>query len=164
MEQDTHELMLTWVSLVHAGSYLPNELSNYLHENVGFSLAEQDLLSQLARAGGQLKMVDLARRIYLSKAGVTKMIRRLEAGGLLERIRSDSDRRVVYTRLTVSGKRRLDTSRKLLLGWVEANVGAHLSQAERMALQGALMKLLAGHERWDGQMAHLGLRQDQERD
>jgi DNA-binding MarR family transcriptional regulator len=151
----THDLMLTWVSLVHAGTYLPTVLSSHLQEEAGISLAEQDLLSQLEKAGGRLKMVDLARIIYLSKAGVTKMVDRLEGDGLLDRVPSVTDGRVVYSRLTSKGKRRLAKSRKLLRAWVRANVGAHLADDQVLALGGALQRVLEGHGRWAGQMEHV---------
>ncbi len=151
----TDDVMLAWVSLVHAGTYLPTALSGHLQEHVGISLPEQDLLSQLEKAGGQLKMVDLARIIYLSKAGITKMVDRLEDAGLLERRPSEADGRVTHARLTGKGKRRLAKSRQLLRAWVKANFGAHLSDDQLLALGGALERVLAGHGRWEGQMAHL---------
>ena len=60
MTLTTHEMMLTWVSLVHAGSYLPAALSQHLQTELGISLAEQDLLKQLGISGGELRLVDLA--------------------------------------------------------------------------------------------------------
>ena len=47
MSLSTHDIMLTWVSLVHAGSYLPGALSQHLQDELGISLAEQDLLNSL---------------------------------------------------------------------------------------------------------------------
>jgi DNA-binding Lrp family transcriptional regulator len=106
MSLSTHDFMMTWVSLVHAGSYLPNALSQHLRDELGISLPEQDLLKQLGVAGGELMLVELSRRIYLSKAGVTKMMDRLESAGLVTRERSKSDRRVINARLTALEKRR----------------------------------------------------------
>lgn len=155
MTLTTHEMMLTWVSLVHAGSYLPAALSQHLQTELGISLAEQDLLKQLGISGGELRLVDLAQRIYLSKAGVTKMMDRLESAGLVKRIRSTTDRRVIMARLTEKGKMALERSRVLLLAWVEANLSAHLSDQQMLALGEGLRSLLEGHGRWEGQMAHL---------
>ena len=63
MEITTHDYMLTWVSLVHAGSWLPRALGEQLDAELGISLPEQDLLKQLDAAGGELKLVELSRRI-----------------------------------------------------------------------------------------------------
>jgi len=150
-----HDYMLTWVSLVHAGTYLPAALSQHLQDELGISLAEQDLIKQLAVAGGTLKLVELSRRIYLSKAGVTKMMDRLENAGLVERARSKSDRRVINAQLTAAGKKTFQRSLKLLGTWVKANLADHLSEKQLHALRDALESVLQGHDRWDGQMAHL---------
>ncbi len=147
--------MITWVSLVHAGSYFPGALSRHLQEELGISLPEQDLLKQLGVAGGELKLVELSRRIYLSKAGITKMMDRLESAGHVARVRSKNDRRVIMARLTTSGKKVLARSRKLLVAWVETNLRDHLSDKQLLAMRDALETLLKGHDRWDGQMAHL---------
>ena len=147
--------MLPWVSLVHAGSYLPGALSQHLQDQLGISLPEQDLLKQLAAGGGKLKLVELASRIFLSKAGVTKMVDRLESAGLVERQRSDQDRRVIYASLTAAGRRTLNRSKKLLVAWVEANVADHLDDKQLKAFGEALEAVLRGHDRWEGQMAHL---------
>lgn len=148
--------MLTWVSLVHAGTYLPGALSQQLQEDLGISLPEQDLLKQLGAAGGELKLIELSRRIYLSKAGITKMMDRLESAGLVVRERSRTDRRVVNAKLTAAGRDKLKRSYELLISWVKTNVSDHLSEKQLLALRDALKALLQGHDRWEGQMAHLG--------
>ncbi len=155
MSLSKQDYMLTWVSLVHAGSYLPGALSQHLQEQLGITLSEQDLLKQLSVAGGELKLVELSRRIFLSKAGVTKMMDRLQSAGYVDRIRSQNDRRVVLAKLTGKGKQAFDDSRKLLVPWVEANIRDHLSEQQLLALGDALQSLLRGHQRWEGQMAHL---------
>lgn len=155
MEITTHDYMLTWVSLVHAGSWLPRALGEQLDAELGISLPEQDLLKQLDAAGGELKLVELSRRIFLSKAGVTKMVDRLEETGHVARIQSDSDRRVVLARLTRSGAQVLGRSRSLIVRWVEQNLRNHLSDMQLLALRDALETLLKGHGRWEGQMQHL---------
>ena len=155
MDISTHDTMLTWVGLVHAGSYLPRALGDHLHEELGISLPEQDLLKQLDVAGGELKLVELSRRIYLSKAGITKMVDRLETKGLVTRVQSETDRRVVMARLAASGKKVVTRSRTLIVRWVEANLREHLSDMQLLALRDALETLLKGHGRLEGQMAHL---------
>ena len=147
--------MLTWVSLVHVGAWLPAELSRHLQSELGISLAEQDLLKQLGAAGGELKLVELARRIFLSKAGITKMVDRLEAAGLVTRARSKEDRRVINARRTSAGQRTLAASRKLLLAWVRSNLADRLTAKQLKDLQRTLKALLDSHGRWEGQLAHL---------
>ncbi len=48
---------------------------------------------------------ELARVAQINAGAVTRMIDRLQSKGLVERQRSDSDRRVVHLRLTAAGER-----------------------------------------------------------
>lgn len=150
--------MMAWVSLVHAGTYLPTQLSNYLEGELGISLAEQDLMNQLAKAGGEIQMRDLADVLFLSRAGVTRMVDRLEKAGWLIRVPVSGDRRAMSAKLTPLGRRLLDRSRRLLRRWVSENFAAHLSEADVRHLSSALQHLLQGLGRWEGQLAHLGRR------
>jgi DNA-binding MarR family transcriptional regulator len=47
---------------------------------------------------------EIARRLDMDAGAVTRMIDRVEAKGLVERVRSESDRRVVHLRLTKAGE------------------------------------------------------------
>lgn len=149
--------MLAWASLVHAGMFLTRGLDEELQSKCGFSLAEQDLLSQVDKSSGDLRMGDLAERLFFSKAGMTKMVDRLEEAGLVARNRSSDDRRAIAIGLTAAGKRELGKARRVLKAWVLANFAEHLSPAERTSFRRLLQKVLEGHGRWDSQLAHLGV-------
>ncbi|MFO7593607.1 MAG: MarR family transcriptional regulator [Pseudomonadota bacterium] len=56
----------------------------------------------------------LAREINLSQGTVTSILDRLEKRGLIERLRSHTDRRKVYVTLTAEGERQLSTAPTLL--------------------------------------------------
>ena len=58
--------------------------------------------------------VDLARQVHLSMATLSGIIARLEQRGLIERARSDQDRRKADIRLTDAGRHFLETSPPLL--------------------------------------------------
>ncbi len=155
MEVTKHDSMLAWVSLVHASTYLISELDGHLRDQVGISLPEHDLLSQLDKVGGEVMLSELARRVYLSKAGMTKMVDRLEKAGQVERVRPGVDRRVTSAKLTTAGRATLDRSRPTLAAWAEANFRNHLSDEQVISLRDSLQALLEGHGRWEGQMRHL---------
>jgi DNA-binding MarR family transcriptional regulator len=55
----------------------------------------------------QATVSDLAQRLALAQSTVTELIDRSEAAGLVTRIASDTDARVVFVRLTAEGERRL---------------------------------------------------------
>jgi DNA-binding MarR family transcriptional regulator len=52
----------------------------------------------------QLRLTDLGRQLAITTGGVTRLIDRLEAQGLVERVRAIDDRRAVYARLTDEGR------------------------------------------------------------
>jgi len=150
-----HDWMPAWVSLVHAGTALSTGLDAHLREHLGISLAEQDLLKQLDLNGGALPLGELSRRLYFSKAGMTKMVDRLERAGLVARMRSDSDRRSVQASLTSAGDETLRSSRERMLAWIWEHFRAHLDDQQIVALRDVLAALLKGMDRYEGQLAHL---------
>ena len=81
-----------------------------LHERHGLTTAAFDLLSQLRRAGPPHRRTtgELAAATLLTSAATTLRIDRLEAEGLVRRVRSDTDRRVVHAELTPEGLARID--------------------------------------------------------
>ncbi len=57
----------------------------------------------MIKAGRATTAIELAREMDIDAGAVTRMIDRLESKGLLERMRSEADRRVVHLRLTEAG-------------------------------------------------------------
>jgi DNA-binding MarR family transcriptional regulator len=75
-------------------------------------LAEFDVLFQLHLAEGhRLRMNELADRVVLSRAGITRLVDRLVADGLVARIKCVDDARGAYAVLTENGRARLDEAR-----------------------------------------------------
>ncbi len=63
-----------------------------------------------------VRVLDLARRIYLHPATVVGILDRLEARGYLLRKRSEGDRRVVWVELTEKGKGLLSSAPEVAQG------------------------------------------------
>lgn len=80
-----------------------DQYSRQLAQSYGLTGPQAVIMKALARDEG-LTMGELARRVNLSQATVTDIAKRLEARGLLERRRSDDDRRRVGIRLTDTGR------------------------------------------------------------
>ncbi|HEX6017383.1 MAG TPA: MarR family transcriptional regulator [Burkholderiaceae bacterium] len=57
----------------------------------------------MLRLGRATSAIELAREMAVDAGAVTRMLDRLEAKGLLERVRSATDRRIVHLRLTPAG-------------------------------------------------------------
>jgi len=58
----------------------------------------------MLRIGRANTAIELAREMDIDAGAVTRMVDRLESKGLIERARSDEDRRVVHLRLTSAGE------------------------------------------------------------
>lgn len=57
----------------------------------------------LVKVGRATTANELARETCIDAGAITRMLDRLEAKGLIERVRSEADRRVVHLRLTEAG-------------------------------------------------------------
>jgi DNA-binding MarR family transcriptional regulator len=101
-----------WRAFLVTHARVARRLEADLPEKGGLSLAEFDVLFQLANADGQrLRMNELADRIVLSRAGITRLVDRLVADGLVSRLKCASDARGSYAVLTEVGRTRLDKVR-----------------------------------------------------
>ncbi len=75
------------------------------------SHAQYQLLSELDERGG-LAAGELATAAGLAPGTVTQMLDHLAECGHVERVRSETDRRVVVTRLTAQGRRKIKAKRE----------------------------------------------------
>jgi DNA-binding MarR family transcriptional regulator len=82
------------------------------HRPGELSHAQYGLLFSLAREG-EMPAGELALAADLSPASVTQMLDGLEAAGLVQRTRSERDKRVVLTSLTEHGKGLVDARRAM---------------------------------------------------
>src|SRR6266516_5635677 len=80
-----------WSSLLQAHATLMRRLETDLAQETGLALADFDVLAQLANAGGQLRMTELANRALISRSGMTRRVARLFAEGLVRRASVDGD-------------------------------------------------------------------------
>src|SRR5436853_7374189 len=96
-----------WTSFLEAHASLMRQLESELETETGLALADFDVLAQLARAGGELRMSDLANRALISRSGMTRRVTRLVDEGLVARGRTEKDARGVCVVLTEKGLARL---------------------------------------------------------
>lgn len=76
--------------------------SKRLVKTTGLTAPQLVVLDTLNK-GGEMSPSAIARKVSLSQATITSILDRLSAAGLVERVRSDRDKRVVLTRLTPAG-------------------------------------------------------------
>jgi DNA-binding MarR family transcriptional regulator len=97
-----------WRAFLARHALVARRLEADLMATSGLPLAEYDVLFQLALADGRrLRMNELADRVLLSRAGITRLVDRLTADGLVGRLKCASDARGYYAVLTPGGLARL---------------------------------------------------------
>jgi DNA-binding MarR family transcriptional regulator len=105
------------------------------------SFAQLRLLAALEEEEGS-PAGRLAAQAGVSPATVTGMLDTLEQMGVVTRVRSESDRRVVLTRLTDDGRRRRDRKRAAARRTFEEALAA--LSPEELACAPRILRLLAG--------------------
>ena len=107
-----------WRSFLIAHARIQRLLDEELRAEHDLSLAEYDVLLQLAEAPDRhLRMHQIADQVVLSRSGVTRLIDRLVADGAVERTHCASDARGAEAVLTPAGLDRLrEASRTHLQG------------------------------------------------
>lgn len=112
----------------------------------GMPLSWYDVLVQLAEAPDRrLRMTELADRVLLSRSGLTRLVDRLTATGLVSRQADPSDARGTFTVLTDDGLNRLREAAPTHLRGIGEYM-SHLSAEELDVLGGLLAKLLNEHQ------------------
>lgn len=95
----------TFGRLLEACHGLEVRLGAQLEATAGLQLTTLEVLLRLSRSPeGALTMGDLSRQLALTTGGITRLVDRLSADGLVERRPSPRDRRVQYTRITDLGR------------------------------------------------------------
>ena len=130
-----------WASFLQAHATLMRRLEVDLAQATGLALADFDVLAQLARAGGELRMTDLAARALISRSGMTRRVARLVEGGLVRRANADADARGVVVALTDAGVARLTETAPVHLRGVSELFVAQLDDQELAVLKNALDKV-----------------------
>jgi DNA-binding MarR family transcriptional regulator len=134
------------ISRLHAGQ---RAILNVIFERYDLTFASFDLLANLRRSGPPHRKTagELATSSMLTTGGITFRLDKMEEQGLVERVRTSEDRRVVYAQLTPPGYEVIDavfgthvvTERQML---------ADLSDAEVKQLATLLKKAARSVERY----------------
>jgi DNA-binding MarR family transcriptional regulator len=132
-----------WRRFLRAHSTVLGELERELLAETGMPLSWYDVLLQLAEAPGRrLRMAELADRVLLSRSGLTRLIDRLQAEGLVRREPSPEDARGTFTVLTAHGLAQLRAAAPVHLAGIGKHWLVHFSDDDLRRL-GLLLNRLA---------------------
>lgn len=118
--------------------------AGHLEERWGLQHSEFDVVATLGNTDG-IRMGEIAERTLSSPANVTRLVKRLEGRGLVERQRSPQSDREVIARLTPLGTELFETSYPAQYLFMKNWFDERLDQDQQVALIGALETLRADH-------------------
>jgi DNA-binding MarR family transcriptional regulator len=130
-----------WRALLHAHASLMRELATDLAMKTRLPLGDFDVLAQLALAGGDLRMTELAAKAFSSRSAMTRRVDRLVEEGLVRRTSSDADGRGVVIAVTETGLARLSEAMPVHLRRVSELFIDRLDDDELAVLERALEKV-----------------------
>jgi DNA-binding MarR family transcriptional regulator len=109
-----NELVLAFGRLQGAANRLEYILGRALEEQCGISHLVFEVLLILGRAGEPgLSMRAIAREQVLTTGGATRLVDRMEAAGLVQRVEDPGDRRGRLVRLTTQGEQTAVTASRI---------------------------------------------------
>ena len=133
-----------WLDVFQANTLVTRALERRIREEFGLPLAGYEVLVRLAEApeGERLRMQELARRVLLSKSGLSQLFTRLERRELVERRGDPENLRVTYAVLTEKGRETLERALPIFREEVEERFGGHLDEQEMRTIRRAMRKVI----------------------
>jgi DNA-binding MarR family transcriptional regulator len=139
--------MRAWQAFLHAHHQITRKLDAELRSEHELPLNGYDVLLRLARAPGrQLRMSDLAERVMMSPSGLTRVVDRLAAEGLVRRERFDGDARVMLAQLTDKGRLVLRRAAKTHLRGIREHFTGQMTIAQLREVAAALETITGPHQ------------------
>ncbi|SRR6266567_1774257 len=135
------EQLAAWQAFIRAQSEVIGTLGRELETEQGLPITFYDVLTQLSRAGGRLRMSELADAVVLSRSGVTRLVDRMVRAGLVRREHCPTDRRSSYAVLTADGKKALKQAWPVHSRGIAEHFARHLSCDEAKTLTDAFSRM-----------------------
>ena len=128
-----------WRGVLFASARVLRVADLDLIEREGFPMTWLDVLAQLYDAPGiGLRMQELEERSLFTRSGLTRLVDRIEAAGLVRREPVPGDRRGVRVVLTPEGRRRHDDAFVEHFRVIEREFGRRLTPDQQRAVADAL--------------------------
>ena len=130
-----------WMLLVRTHTRLWELVESHMRSEYGLSMARYDVLAHLQLAGGRLGLSDLASAIALSPSGLSKLLDRMDAAGLIRREPDPDDARAVFATVTARGRELVRRARDGHHGLLRQAFGSALSDRDVADLARIMRKL-----------------------
>lgn len=135
--------MRAWRAFLQAHARITEQLAFELERETGLPLPWYDVLVQLNEApANRLRMTELAAAVLLSKSGLTRLVDRMCAAGLVARCSDPEDRRGTFVELQEAGERQLREAAPVHLRGVQERFGRSVRADEAAVIETALRRAL----------------------
>ncbi len=138
-----HQALKLWLRLLACTNKIESEIRGRLRSKFDTTLPRFDLMAQLERNPGGLKMSELSQRLMVTGGNVTGITDQLEKEGLVVRASDPSDRRAYTVKLTADGRSVFARMAAVHAQWVIELFGG-LNAAEKEQVYRLLAKLKLG--------------------
>jgi DNA-binding MarR family transcriptional regulator len=139
---DERELR-AWRGMLEVHAAVTRQLDAQMHAEHGLSVSAYEVLMFLGDAPDQrLRMAEIADRVLLSRSGLTRLVDRLVALGLVVRNACADDGRGSFAELTTAGAEKLTAARRTHLAGVRAFYLDRLTADDQRALGDAWDRIL----------------------
>ncbi len=135
--------LAAWRAFLKAHATVVDRIDHDLVAAERLPLSWYDVLIELYEAPERrLRMHELAQRVLLSRSGLTRLVDRLEAEGLLTRDRCGTDRRGAYAVITEQGIAALRRAWPVYAQGIAQYFAQWLTQEEAQVFVSALERIL----------------------
>ena len=138
--ENDHQALRLWLRLLSCTLRIENHVRSGLRRDFSTTLPRFDLMAQLERNPGGLRMSELSKRLMVSGGNVTGITDQLEREGLVARTMDRGDRRAITVKLTDSGFKRFRVMAAQHEQWIIELLGG-LSQENKQGMMRTLRKL-----------------------
>jgi DNA-binding MarR family transcriptional regulator len=134
-----------WRALVDVYQPVLREVVGELERDAGIDSGTYSVLAYLARAEGAMRLSELQTlmRVRYSQPGLSRLVQRMEADGLVDRVGDPDDRRATTVRLTRAGRARTRSARAVYDRALEHHLGAFVGSEDARALRDLLERVAA---------------------
>ena len=135
-----HRALRLWLRLLSCTVRIENKIRIGLRREFNTTLPRFDLMAQLERTAGGLRMNELSKQLMVSGGNVTGITDQLEREGLVVRAACPGDRRVFTVKLTLTGVKRFREMAARHEQWIVELLGG-LTREEQETMINELWKL-----------------------
>ena len=143
LSSSSPERLRAWRLYFESALALLDTLEHDFERDAGFPVQWYDVLVHLEETPDGLRMSELAQKVLFSKSGFTRVVDKMEAAGLVRRVRPGNDRRSILVLQTPEGRAAMQRARPPHHQWVEENFTGLLTDSDIKALTRAFEKISA---------------------